>query len=58
MPSSWRLRSFGELTENFDGKRVPVKETDRRPGPYPYYGASGIVDRIDGFLFEGRNVST
>ena len=54
MPSSWRLRSFGELTENFDGKRVPVKETDRRPGPYPYYGASGIVDRIDGFLFEGR----
>ena len=38
-----RLRPLGELTENLDNIRVPVKERDRRPGPYPYYGASGIV---------------
>jgi type I restriction enzyme S subunit len=31
-----------------------VKEADRRVGPYPYYGASGIVDHVDGFLFDGE----
>jgi type I restriction enzyme S subunit len=31
-----------------------VKENDRKPGPYPYYGASGIVDRVDGYLFDGE----
>ena len=53
MGGEWRERPLGELTENYDGVRVPVKEADRRPGPYPYYGASGIVDYVDGFLFDG-----
>ena len=50
----WPLVPLGELTENLDGRRVPVKENDRKPGPYPYYGASGIVDRVDGYLFDGE----
>ena len=50
----WPLVPLGELTENFDGRRVPVKELERKPGPYPYYGASGIVDRVDGYLFDGE----
>jgi len=54
MAGEWRVRTIGELTENFDGVRVPVKESDRRSGPYPYYGASGIVDYVDGFLFDGE----
>jgi type I restriction enzyme, S subunit len=54
MAGEWRERPLGELTDNFDGIRVPVKESDRRPGPYPYYGASGIVDYVDGFLFDGE----
>jgi len=54
MGVEWRERPLGELTDNFDGIRVPVKEADRRPGPYPYYGASGIVDHVDGFLFDGE----
>jgi type I restriction enzyme S subunit len=45
-----------ELTDNFDSRRVPVREADRRPGPYPYYGASGIVDRVDNYLFEGEHL--
>ena len=52
--SEWQEYSLGELTDNFDSIRVPVKQQDRRPGPYPYYGASGIVDRVDGFLFDGE----
>jgi type I restriction enzyme S subunit len=51
---NWPLVPLGELTENFDGRRVPVKENERKPGPYPYYGASGIVDRVDGYLFDGE----
>jgi len=54
MVCEWRTRSLGELTENYDSIRVPVKETDRRSGPYPYYGASGIVDYVDGYLFDGE----
>lgn len=51
---NWPLVPLGELTDNFDGRRVPVKEIDRKPGPYPNYGASGIVDRVDGYLFDGE----
>ena len=53
MVSEWRTALLGDLTVNHDGKRKPVKESDRRPGPYPYYGASGIVDYVDGYLFDG-----
>ncbi|QIK72601.1 restriction endonuclease subunit S [Propioniciclava coleopterorum] len=45
--------SLGEILDNFDSKRVPVTASQRIAGPYPYYGASGIVDWVDGFLFEG-----
>ena len=53
MSSEWPFIPLGELTVNFDTKRKPVKGPDRRPGPYPYYGASGIVDYVDGYLFDG-----
>jgi type I restriction enzyme S subunit len=42
--------------QNLDGKRVPVKEADRKSGPYPYYGASGVVDYVDRFIFEGLHL--
>ena len=53
-PSKWRIVPFGELVENFDFVRVPVKEADRRVGPFPYYGASGVVDSVDQYLFDGE----
>jgi type I restriction enzyme S subunit len=54
MAGEWQERTLRALTENFDGVRIPVKEADRRLGPYPYYGASGIVDYVDDFLFDGE----
>jgi len=54
MEGERRERPLVELIDNFDGMRVPVKEADRRPGPYPYYGASGVVDHVDAFLFDGE----
>ena len=53
LADEWQVRTLGEMTDNFDAIRVPVKQGDRRPGPYPYYGASGIVDHVNGFLFDG-----
>lgn len=53
MKSRWTEASVDDLTDNFDAIRVPVKEADRRTGPYPYYGASGIVDYVDDYLFDG-----
>jgi type I restriction enzyme, S subunit len=54
MVAEWPHRPLSELTDNFDGRRVPVKEADRREGPYPYYGASEIVDYVDDYLFDGE----
>ena len=52
----WFEKPLGEVTVNHDGKRRPVKESERKKGPFPYYGASGIVDYVDGYLFEGRHL--
>ena len=55
LPVGWHWANVEQLTDNHDGTRVPVKSEDRdsRSGPYPYYGASGIIDDIDDFLFDG-----
>lgn len=52
--SSFPHKRLGEVTSNFDSKRVPVKKTDRKPGPFPYYGASGIADYVDSYIFDGE----
>ena len=56
LPASWGLATMKEAAENHDGKRVPVRASDRaaRHGSYPYYGASGVIDTIDDYLFDGH----
>ncbi len=49
----WFEKPLGEITNNHDGKRRPVKESERKKGAFPYYGASGVVDQVDGYLFDG-----
>ncbi len=58
MGSEWPLRPLGELVHNFDSKRVPLSSMQRaqRPGPYPYHGATGVMDHVDGYLFEGLHL--
>ena len=54
LPVGWSREPLGNLVEFLDHKRVPVKEADRskRRGEYPYYGASGVIDSIDDYLFD------
>ncbi|MCK5605050.1 restriction endonuclease subunit S, partial [Candidatus Pacearchaeota archaeon] len=49
---NWELVKLGKNAENLDAKRKPVTKSDRKKGQYPYYGASGIVDYVDGFIFD------
>ncbi len=43
-----------EICENLDKKRKAVTASNRISGPYPYYGASGIVDYVNSYIFEGN----
>ena len=54
LPPGWVWARFGDITINRDGERVPVSSSDRerRAKVYNYYGASGVIDKIDGYLFE------
>ncbi|BCX13324.1 MAG: restriction endonuclease [Thermosynechococcus sp.] len=58
MRGEWPLVPLGELAQNFDARRVPLssREREKRRGPYPYYGATGVMDYVDGFLFEGLHL--
>lgn len=53
VPESWEVVRLDEVMNCHDGKRRPVTQSDRIPGPYPYYGASGVTDHVEGYLFNG-----
>ena len=54
--SDWKTTPFRDLVEFHDRHRVPLskKERENRSGPFPYYGAQGIIDSIDDYIFDGR----
>lgn len=47
----WEERKLGDVCEVLNGLRQPIASGLRITGPYPYYGASGIVDYVDSFIF-------
>ena len=46
-------KTINQLSTNLDSQRVPITKSKRRSGQYPYYGASGIVDYVDDYIFDG-----
>jgi hypothetical protein len=54
LPPSWTWVRFGEIMDNRDGERIPVSKEERetKAKTYDYYGASGIIDKIDHYLFD------
>ncbi|MCE7152409.1 restriction endonuclease subunit S [Campylobacter coli] len=46
------INKLEEVCEILDNKRVPISSKNRIRGIYPYYGASGIVDYIDKYIFD------
>ena len=54
IPKGWTYSPLRELIELEDSKRIPLSNAQRvqKKGTYPYYGATGIVDYIDDFIFD------
>lgn len=54
----WLTTQLGKQSVFHDSKRVPISEDERRgmQGIYPYYGASGIIDYVNDYIFDGEYV--
>lgn len=49
----WVEKTLDQISTNLDSKRVPITKNVRSSGEYPYYGASGIVDYVADYIFDG-----
>lgn len=49
----WEKKKIGDVCVFRDSERKPIKEGDRTKGIYPYYGASGIIDYVEDYIFDG-----
>ena len=54
MKEGWNYKKLGDLCQVLDSQRKPVTKKDRTKGIYPYYGATGIQDYVDSYIFDGR----
>ena len=52
-PEGVEFRKLGEVCEILDSKRQPIAKGKRIPGKYPYYGANGVQDYVDNYIFDG-----
>jgi type I restriction enzyme S subunit len=52
----WVETTLDKISTNLDSRRVPITKNVRSSGEYPYYGASGIVDYVADYIFEGDNL--
>lgn len=54
IPKTWKWVHFGELMINRDAERIPlsVSERNKLNKVYDYYGASGVIDKVDRYLFD------
>ena len=55
IPKGWEVGRLGDIIDIYDSQRIPLssRERQKRQGAYRYYGAAGIIDYLDDFLFNG-----
>ena len=58
IPEGWGVEKLGNITICHDSKRVPLSSNDRElvKGKIPYYGATGIMDYVNDYIFDGDYV--
>ncbi len=56
MKKGWEIKKLGKVCQILDKLRKPITKRDRIAGKYPYYGATGILDYINDFIFNERLV--
>lgn len=54
IPQGWKWERFGNVMINKDSERVPLSVAQRQhlKKTYDYYGASGVIDKVDKYLFD------
>ena len=54
IPVDWEVKNLAEVADFLDGQRRPIKNSYRAKmkGQYPYYGASGIIDYVNDYIFD------
>ena len=54
VPQGWEWERFGNVMINKDSERVPLSVAQRQhlKKTYDYYGASGVIDKVDKYLFD------
>lgn len=50
------MKSLADVCDILDSQRIPVTARDRVKGCYPYYGANGIQDYVDKYIFDDELV--
>lgn len=58
IPEHWEVKKLKLHLDFLNNIRVPIDSSERfdRQGEYPYYGASGIIDYVDDYLFDGKYI--
>ena len=56
IPESWSWTRFGNIVFNYDSQRRPITKHNRVNdlGLYDYYGATGAIDKVDSYIFDGE----
>ena len=54
IPENWCWVRFGTALVNRDAERIPlsVSQREKLDKKYDYYGASGVIDKVDRYLFD------
>ena len=55
-PDDWQEIQLSKVVDFLDDRRIPIKESERIQGEYPYYGASGVIDHVADYIFDGEYI--
>lgn len=58
VPEHWKVSVIKYVLTSQNSRRIPLssEERDKRSGKYRYYGASGVIDYIDNYIFNESTV--
>jgi type I restriction enzyme S subunit len=56
IPEGWEVKSLRYVFEFLNNKRIPLSaiEREKMQGEFPYYGASGIIDYVNNYIFDEK----
>lgn len=53
---NWHTKPLGDLCDVLDSMRKPITKSDRIAGEFPYYGATGVLDYVEDYIFDEKLV--